>query len=498
MKKVLSTFYSRYNPSKISAIDEILLQYQGEEMVLLFELAEVYNLSQSDMQSIIDESKKSDVEVESSISSVSERKSRSREPQPSRSQEFHSTGTHTWENRTTDRKPHKSQSGIGRKPPHSNEPNAYHATYDVNTLPKRLPSGGTTSSVESRTGTSSTTVTPMTLQDIINTSRRSESLATKKSVRFSPNLEVPTTTSYHTLSKSNTDRTRPDRFPSPSTTQPDTASSSGKVNSLDDTIPNGSANMLSHPVVHRDGSNAEASSSQVPSSNAPSWEHSDVAVDSISSNQDELDGPNVSVHQHQHHQQHVTGTWSSPHESPPATDRGSRGDHGGGGGSAIPRYDHQAMATPADHSSSARYTTEEGAVRTHSVGLEEMKRELERTRHALSEADRERHEVLNLLQEVAAAPYEMQEVVERYLDKYGMYLCFYVCIWMGGWVVGIVSCDIVDGVLDACCESRLLTACLFMQPTQANGERIWLWTAIALIMVDTRGRGGGRDGNWMT
>ncbi|CAE7496508.1 unnamed protein product, partial [Symbiodinium microadriaticum] len=58
------------------------------------------------------------------------------------------------------------------------------------------------------------------------------------------------------------------------------------------------------------------------------------------------------------------------------------------------------------------------SVRTQSVGLEEIKRELERTRQALSEADKERFEVLHLLQEVAAAPFEMQEVVERYLDKY--------------------------------------------------------------------------------
>lgn len=32
LNKILHTFYAKYNPHKISAIDEILLQYIGEEM----------------------------------------------------------------------------------------------------------------------------------------------------------------------------------------------------------------------------------------------------------------------------------------------------------------------------------------------------------------------------------------------------------------------------------------------------------------------------------
>jgi hypothetical protein len=58
-----------------------------------------------------------------------------------------------------------------------------------------------------------------------------------------------------------------------------------------------------------------------------------------------------------------------------------------------------------------------GGGRTQTVHIEEIKLELARTRQALTEADKERDEVLQLLEEMAAAPMEMQSVVEEYLGR---------------------------------------------------------------------------------
>ena len=59
----LRVFYQRFNPQKVSAIDFIYDQYKGDEMVLIFELAEKYNLSQEEMQDIIDSTKQSNAGI---------------------------------------------------------------------------------------------------------------------------------------------------------------------------------------------------------------------------------------------------------------------------------------------------------------------------------------------------------------------------------------------------------------------------------------------------
>jgi ABC-type phosphate transport system auxiliary subunit len=55
-----------------------------------------------------------------------------------------------------------------------------------------------------------------------------------------------------------------------------------------------------------------------------------------------------------------------------------------------------------------------------STDLQSMQEELERAKLALSEADKERNELIRLLEVVAASPLEMQSVVEAYLQNYGI------------------------------------------------------------------------------
>lgn len=56
-REFLRRFYLQYNPEKISAIDTIVKQFSGDEMVMIYQLAEKYKISQNNMQAIIDEAR---------------------------------------------------------------------------------------------------------------------------------------------------------------------------------------------------------------------------------------------------------------------------------------------------------------------------------------------------------------------------------------------------------------------------------------------------------
>jgi hypothetical protein len=403
--KVLYLFYSKYNPDKISAIDEILMQYSGEEMVMLFELSEVYKLSQSTMQKLIDDSKNIDIDMLSTSSA--DKTSQAPSPAPV---EYKSVVTPQWANgkASPDRVSHRTMPSGSNKHKKSGDLNPYRPKSDVASVPKRVPPQVVHSRESDRDrdslGSEDTPrVTPMSLQEIINTSRKNDSLM-KKSVRFSPNLELSgevsssaVSSSYYSLGAHRTSSSsRQPQLNGDSNIDSSYGAGGADVNERGDHITAAQSQALPRAVLNvapiADLSypthTGEQLQLQRPASTASLVSNSTQPVADLSSNQEPEDNSHHSLYQHR---------------SEPTLTR------------------HTAPApTPAPTVSPVAETPRESSrVRTESIGLEEMRRELERTRQALSQADNERHEVLNLLQEVVAAPFEMQEVVERYLDNYG-------------------------------------------------------------------------------
>lgn len=54
MVAMLSSFYATYNPERVRSVHEILHQYEGEEVLMLQQLCERYNLSEPDIQAFLD------------------------------------------------------------------------------------------------------------------------------------------------------------------------------------------------------------------------------------------------------------------------------------------------------------------------------------------------------------------------------------------------------------------------------------------------------------
>ena len=54
MVTMLSNFYNIYNQDRVRSVNEILHQYEGEEILMLKQLCERYNLNQTDMQKFLD------------------------------------------------------------------------------------------------------------------------------------------------------------------------------------------------------------------------------------------------------------------------------------------------------------------------------------------------------------------------------------------------------------------------------------------------------------
>lgn len=54
MEVLLSNFYTIYNPDRVKSVREILHQYEGEEVLMLQQLCERYNLTQADIQEFLD------------------------------------------------------------------------------------------------------------------------------------------------------------------------------------------------------------------------------------------------------------------------------------------------------------------------------------------------------------------------------------------------------------------------------------------------------------
>lgn len=55
METMLSNFYKAYNPERVSKVNEILHEYEGEELLMLQQLCERYNLSEADIQRFLDD-----------------------------------------------------------------------------------------------------------------------------------------------------------------------------------------------------------------------------------------------------------------------------------------------------------------------------------------------------------------------------------------------------------------------------------------------------------
>jgi hypothetical protein len=184
----LQIFYEKFNPEKLSSIDFIYKEYKGEEMVLIYELAEKYNLSQEAMQKILNLSKDSQIQINTSPGPST--RGQSGPPSYSttngsiqnESHELHSVVAPNWQSKRVDRD-RTSFRNVSPYVPRS-------AVADSMGIPTTRQS----SSEEFQSKSGAAGPPPMSLQDIIQTTRQNDLLA-KKSVRFSvtePDSEAAT------------------------------------------------------------------------------------------------------------------------------------------------------------------------------------------------------------------------------------------------------------------------------------------------------------------
>lgn len=164
----LQIFYEKYNPEKLSSIDFIYQEYKGEEMVLIYELAEKYHLSHDEMQKLLNLSKNSSstLKIETTSAMIKNGPSTystSNGSVNSEPQELHSVVAPNWQQ--------------SKRPERTNHRNVspYIARPETNPLENKL---------TDKPNESQRTPPSISLQDIIQTTRQHDLLA-KKSVRFS-------------------------------------------------------------------------------------------------------------------------------------------------------------------------------------------------------------------------------------------------------------------------------------------------------------------------
>mmetsp|Transcript_20286 Transcript_20286/g.29117 ORF Transcript_20286/g.29117 Transcript_20286/m.29117 type:complete len:852 (-) Transcript_20286:95-2650(-) len=420
--KFLRTFYTMFNPDKVSSVEYIYDQYQGDELVLICQLSEKYDLSRDDMQAIIDTCR----DCRSEASSVASESiglgtfSSGKRSIDSRGQGV--VRTPSWQQRSQERRARDML---------RQERNERMDTFAMEGGSHERSRGDSTTNDDKG---SKSVVTPMSLQDIINTSRRSDSLS-KKSVRFSNNMasEDPSLDSYTdspSLSRQKSDvnndlsSTRA-RRPSPPPWQPQRTASPMSAEGYHANLHSHSTNMHSRSETPVGVGSPET---DIPSVPVQRMKRPVVSVRSTSESfqRQPSSGLNsVSSEPRLWGTPTISSGSSNQMQDSPASHKLERGARQHSSSPILSRESSSSLLQPGissldvspDNRSSVHIDKE--GENTQSIHLEEMRKELERTRQALNEADKERDAVLQLLQEMATSPGEMQDVVEAYLDKYG-------------------------------------------------------------------------------
>mmetsp|Transcript_12101 Transcript_12101/g.18287 ORF Transcript_12101/g.18287 Transcript_12101/m.18287 type:complete len:803 (+) Transcript_12101:197-2605(+) len=408
--KFLRVFYSKFNPEKLSTIEYIYEQYKGDEMVLIYQLAEKYELTHDAMQAIINSSCDYQPDCDISESTASEVIDSSAGPHPP----FVTSPTPSWKPKNDERKSLHDTQSVRQGARENQNVDLKQFRQSHNASPQNI-SGGVVDTESSENDDSKNSVAPTSLQDIINSSRRSDSLS-KKTVRFSQNV-----TNEGSSVDSNTGTSLPRQSSDASiTTFSSSVSGVPRPNLVmktenGHTTPTYTKDQYSPartPVVTSNGTARDTSSHDKQRTARRS-----MALVASSSDYNQQQSPSLN-HDASTPKLYAAPTRDSRFSNQESFDHHSMPERGPQQDKINPEQPvSENLSEPAESIGDREFNG--SGERIQSVHLEEMRLELERTRQALSEADKERDTVLHLLQEMASSPEEMKGVVEAYLLKYG-------------------------------------------------------------------------------
>lgn len=367
----LQIFYERFNSEKLSSIDFIYQEYKGEEMVLIYELAEKYHLSQDEMQKILNLSKNSTLRIDTTTatkngppSSSTSNGSLQNEPQ-----ELHSVVAPNWQTKRPERTGHRNVS------PYVPRPDTTEAKPSDKKEESQLAS------------------TPMSLQDIIQTTRQNDLLA-KKSVRFSvTDPETVEEDSENNSSQSGVPTTlmstrKVSSFaPSPQSKDPMTSSTSTlqstfpTVNPSSNTRQNQGYPALQSQSGQASGLQARIRSSLIAQSAKESDSASSISISGQNGNSITQGNPRGDIH-----------NFNSMNSN----------DSFGSGLSAKP---------------TTRFETSEKA-EIDASRIKVLEEELSNLKLRLKEAENEREDLLKMFEDSWSSPQQVLKVVHTYLAKY--------------------------------------------------------------------------------
>jgi hypothetical protein len=388
-------FYSKFNPEKIGMIDYIAQEYQGDELIMISNLADKYNLGHAEMQRIIDASKRAlrQQQVRPAVSDTDS------EPESEPNSEPTVSELSTGSLRHGGHMAYSSQQR-GRKGVSFSGANSVR-TFDRDASPLRSDNGRNTSPA------------PASLQDIINRNRPHEQSP-------KPSIASRGLLGNSLLSPSQQPGTRKPspsmRSPSPTVGKgggpqphPAPARSSSPLQNLVQSqgqgqgSPDAAQRMLNQKILRE---------KMLQNQQQEILAQQRQQLLDQQREQQEQRNIQLQYEQQQHEQQQQQQQQHQQQQEAEMQQKTLQ---------QVIQEDEEYVAQQVREQSQQPQVQDkqevDGSSRTQSVHIEEIKLELARTKQALNEADKERDEVLHLLEEMAAAPMQMKSVVEAYLDN---------------------------------------------------------------------------------
>jgi hypothetical protein len=414
----LQIFYERYNPEKLSSIDFIYKEYQGEEMILIYELAEKYNLSHEAMQKILNTTKTTlpgsgQLQVDT-MAALSKHGPPSSSSQGSGTHNTtHSVIAPNWQTRrTTERSsstrnvsPYLSSSSAkqDRQQQHHQE---------------QQPMGEPQPQRDETQTTTRSSAAPMSLQDIIQTTRQNDLLA-KKSVRFSmtdPDAE------QDLASEGNSSQSASLPSPSPASgvllsTKRVSNFGSNQIQQHLQPTPSSTPTLSNHPPLR---TNASYPSLQNPSPSGASSLQARIRSSLGATGGGGQDSEYPS-------QQFLSSSSPRSIQSDQQSDQSLRysdtsngNDSSSGGGVSYPRGFGRVKAIEQHSSNDTDAAISSAAATAVAVArVTELEEELKTTQLHLHEVRNEREDLLKIFEDSWGSPQQILKVVASYLERHG-------------------------------------------------------------------------------
>lgn len=390
-KNFLVHFYSKYNPEKISMIDFIAETYESGEHILISDLAEKYQLSQAEMQRQIDASRRMAVSGKITSKSRGPPSDTSADSEPESepvSEPVSDISSSSLRPSFRQNGSPYSQRGV-RKGVSFSEANSVR-TFDRHSSPARSDSGDMNTMTKSQS--------PASLQDIINRNKnkdRTQKVPTGDSP--SKTLLSPPQNGIRSQSPSFKIQNGKDEAQITRANPAPMRSSSP----LQNVVYNQSSGEEYHLKKQREMREKMVQNQQEDVLHQRRQQYQREQEQKALLQQQQQERDRIQQKQQQLQQVVMDDTQYVANQVQAQEELSQRNQ---------PDGNH--------YSENGNSENNPGPGRSEAVHIEEIKLELERTRKALSVADEEKERVLQLLEEMAAAPMEMRGVVEQFLSSY--------------------------------------------------------------------------------